>query len=58
MLIETAPKHLAPNALLALEIGIGQAESLTAFLAEKNYHDIESKNDYSGIPRFLLARYG
>ena len=57
-LIEQAPEHLQPNGLLALEIGIGQAEELSAFLAEKNYHDIESKNDYAGIPRFLFARYG
>jgi release factor glutamine methyltransferase len=57
-LIEQAPAHLATNGLLALEIGIGQSEPLAAFLAEKNYHDIEPKSDYSGIPRFLFARYG
>jgi release factor glutamine methyltransferase len=57
-LIEQAPKHLQPNGLLTLEIGIGQADDLRAFLLEKNYHDIESKNDYAGIPRFLFARYG
>jgi release factor glutamine methyltransferase len=57
-LIEQVPGHLQPNGLLALEIGIGQADDLRAFLLEKNYHDIESKNDYSGIPRFLFARYG
>ncbi len=57
-LIAQAPQHLQPNGLLALEIGIGQAENLVAFLAEKNYHDIQAKNDYAGIPRFLFARYG
>jgi release factor glutamine methyltransferase len=57
-LIEQAPEHLQPNGLLAFEIGIGQSDALTALLAEKNYHDIETKNDYSGIPRFLFARYG
>jgi len=57
-LIEQAPERLQSNGLLALEIGIGQANELSAFLAEKNYHDIESKNDYAGIPRFLFARYG
>jgi release factor glutamine methyltransferase len=57
-LIAQAPERLQPNGLLALEIGIGQAEQLRAFLLEKNYHDIESKNDYAGIPRFLFARYG
>jgi release factor glutamine methyltransferase len=57
-LIERAPKHLGPGGMLALEIGINQAEGLTEFLRQKNYHDIETKKDYSGIDRFLLARYG
>jgi len=57
-LIEQAPSRLNPEGLLALEIGINQAEALCEFLRQKNYHDIESKKDYSGVARFLLARYG
>ena len=57
-LIEQASSHLNPGGLLALEIGINQAEALGDFLRQKNYHDIESKKDYSGINRFLLGRYG
>jgi release factor glutamine methyltransferase len=57
-LIEQAPAHLKPGGLLALEIGLGQAEGLSDFLRQKNYHDIALKKDYSGISRFLLARYG
>jgi release factor glutamine methyltransferase len=57
-LIEQAPLHLNGAGLLALEIGINQAEGLCEFLRLKNYHDIESKKDYSGITRFLLAGYG
>ncbi len=57
-LIDQAAQHLSPGGLLALEIGINQSEGLTEFLRQKNYHDIESKKDYSGITRFLLARYG
>jgi release factor glutamine methyltransferase len=57
-LIEQGPLHLKPGGLLALEIGLGRAEALSGFLAKKNYHDIEAKNDYSGTARFLLARYG
>jgi release factor glutamine methyltransferase len=57
-LIENAPARLRPNGLLALEIGLGQAEALRGILEAKNYHDIASKNDYSGITRFLFARYG
>ena len=57
-LIITAPNHLHPGAVLALEIGHGQSVELSNFLSEKNYHDIESKKDYSGTLRFLFARYG
>lgn len=57
-LIEQAPAHLQPGGWLALEIGNGQAERLCEFLRQKNYHDIQSKNDYSGTLRFLFARYG
>jgi len=57
-LITTAPSHLRPGARLALEIGHDQAESLTRFLREKNYHDIAAKKDYAGTPRFLFAQYG
>jgi release factor glutamine methyltransferase len=57
-LIEQAPPHLRPGGLLALELGIGQAEALSELLAQKKYHDICSKDDYSSVTRFLFARYG
>ena len=57
-LIEQAPARLRPGGLLALEIGLGQSEALLSALAEKKYRDICSKNDYSGVIRFLFARYG
>ena len=57
-LIETARAHFCPGGLLALEAGIGQHTSLAELLLEKNYSDIEAKNDYSGVTRFLFARYG
>jgi release factor glutamine methyltransferase len=57
-LVDQAASHLRSNGLLALEIGLGHSETLREFLAQKNYHDIESKTDYSGTPRFLFARYG
>ncbi len=57
-LIATAPPYLTPGGLLALEIGIGQADALTACLAEHNYHDISSRQDYAGVTRFVLAKYG
>jgi release factor glutamine methyltransferase len=57
-LINSAPAHLAPGGLLALEVGLGQAEGLGALMAEKNYHDIEQMRDYGGVTRFLFGRYG
>jgi release factor glutamine methyltransferase len=57
-LIAQAPSRVRPGGMLALEIGIGQSEALLSALAEKNYRDIYSKTDYSGVTRFLLARYG
>jgi release factor glutamine methyltransferase len=57
-LIETAPSHLNAGGLLALEIGLGQEPALIDLLRDKNYRDIEAKNDYSGRTRFLFARYG
>jgi release factor glutamine methyltransferase len=57
-LIAQAPLRLRAGGMLALEIGIGQSEALLSALAEKNYRDISFKNDYSGVKRFLFARYG
>src|SRR5204863_333119 len=57
-LVETAPLHLNAGGLLALEIGLGQEAALIELLRQKNYRDIETKNDYSGRTRFLFARYG
>ena len=57
-LIAQAPSRLRPGGMLALEIGLGQSEALLSALAEKNYRDICSKNDYNGVIRFLFARYG
>jgi release factor glutamine methyltransferase len=57
-LIAQAPSRLRPGGMLALEIGMGQSEALLSTLAAKNFRDIYSKNDYSGVTRFLFARYG
>ncbi len=57
-LIGQTPARLRPGGMLALEVGLGQSEALFSRLAEKNYRDICLKNDYSGKPRFLFARYG
>lgn len=57
-LIEAAPARLRPGGLLALELGLGQADDLAGLMAEKNYHDIKTEADYAGVTRFLFGRYG
>jgi release factor glutamine methyltransferase len=57
-LISAAHDRLRPGGMLALEVGIGQAEGLAILLTEKNYHDIASIRDYCGVTRFLFGRYG
>ncbi|HMG06022.1 MAG TPA: peptide chain release factor N(5)-glutamine methyltransferase [Chthoniobacterales bacterium] len=57
-LVTAAPDRLKPGGLLALEVGIGQADDLVQLLAEKNYHDIAAIRDYGGVTRFLFGRYG
>jgi len=57
-LIARAPSWLRPGGMLAMEIGIGQNETLVAALTQKNYRDIWTEKDYSGVIRFLFARYG
>jgi release factor glutamine methyltransferase len=57
-LISLALSHLRPGGMLALEVGIGQADNLAVLLAEKNYHDIAVIRDYCGVTRFLFGRYG
>jgi release factor glutamine methyltransferase len=53
-----APAKCAPDALLALEIGIGQAGEVAGILAAHNWRDIAVRRDYQGIERFVFARHG
>jgi release factor glutamine methyltransferase len=57
-LISAARDRLRPGGMLALEVGIGQADNLASLLSEKNYHNIASIRDYCGVTRFLFGRYG
>jgi len=57
-LIAQAPSWLRAGGMLALEIGIGQSDMFVAALVDKNFRDISTEKDYSGVIRFLFARYG
>lgn len=55
-IIAKSPDHLRPNGLLALEIGIDQAEKVELLMHESGLTDILTQRDLSGIPRFPMAR--
>jgi release factor glutamine methyltransferase len=57
-LIAQAPSWLRAGGILALEIGVGQSDMFVAALADKNFRDISTEKAYSGVIRFLFARYG
>jgi release factor glutamine methyltransferase len=54
-LIEASPAHLAPDGLLAMEIGHDQATEVTGHLASHAYRDIRVHKDYQRIERFITA---
>ena len=57
-LIESVPGKIASNGLIALELGQGQAQQLSGFMANQNFRDISIKKDYQGVERLLIARHG
>ncbi len=55
-LIESAPDHLAPEGILALEIGHRQATAVFEQLGKLEYREIRIEKDYQGVEHFALAR--
>ena len=49
----TAPGVLAPRGGLYLEIGAGQAEATADLLRAAGLQDVQTRADYSGIPRIV-----
>lgn len=57
--IAESPPHLAPGAWIALEIGVGQAKSLTSLLEQNGFQCIVGVPDLQGVEsRFLFAQHG
>lgn len=48
--------HLRPSGLLALEVGLGQANRVADLLASTGLRSIETLNDLAEIPRVVLGR--
>jgi release factor glutamine methyltransferase len=57
-IIEEAPSHLAPGAVLALEIGYGQAAAVTALFEQRGFRDVARDKDYGGVERVVSGVYG
>jgi release factor glutamine methyltransferase len=54
-LIASAPEHLTPSGLLALELGQSQAEVVASELSALGYKEVRTRKDYQGIERFTIA---
>lgn len=53
---EAAPAHLAGQGLLALEVGLGQAEGVKTVLEDTGaFAEVWIRRDLTGRPRFVLA---
>jgi release factor glutamine methyltransferase len=52
-----APRYLAPGGVLALELGIHQAQDVRALVADAGFSDLTLHRDFSGIERHLTARW-
>jgi release factor glutamine methyltransferase len=54
-LLDAAPELLAPDGVLLVEIGFGQAAAVRQ-LAAAVFASVEIRDDYAGIARLLIAR--
>jgi release factor glutamine methyltransferase len=55
LLLPAASELLRPGGLLALELGLGQAEAVGAMVRDEGLRLLEVRPDFQGIPRVLLA---
>jgi release factor glutamine methyltransferase len=47
---------LTPGGWLLVEVGIGQAEEVSALFKAANLIDVSQRDDYAGIPRVVMGR--
>lgn len=48
-------QFLSPGGILALEIGAGQGEAVTALCRDAGLHDVALSQDYAGLDRIVIA---
>lgn len=56
-IIKEAPFYMKSGGKIGFEIGYGQKEEITNFLAKGGFKDIEIIKDLAGIDRVIIAKY-
>ncbi len=54
-ILNQAPSELTREGWLLVEIGIGQADDVRQLFTEAGFVDIQTRNDYGGIPRVIAG---
>lgn len=56
-IVSEAPPHLVPGGLLAVEIGLGQADRVARLFSAHGFDEVHRFHDLGGIERVLAARW-
>jgi release factor glutamine methyltransferase len=56
-IVEAVPGHLEPGGVCALELGIHQAQAVSAMALEAGFSDLTLHHDLSGVERHLTMRW-
>ena len=51
-----APAHLTPGGMIAVEVGMGEADDTAALFAAAGLVDVQVINDLYGVARIVSAR--
>jgi len=58
VIVAGARDWLAPDGVLVLEIGVAQAEAVTALAAGEGFVEVRVEQDHAGLDRCVIARRG
>jgi release factor glutamine methyltransferase len=58
VIVDRAPDFLAPEGVLALEVGAGQAPRVAELFAARGFTGVDVRKDYGGIERVVSAAVG